>query len=101
MLDPNFVRDNIEAVQTGLASRGLEVKAELQQLATYESQRRRLIPAIEGLRREQNAAGDQVARAKRQGQEISQIHEASKARNQKIKQMEVELEATERQRTII
>src|SRR5436190_143301 len=34
MLDPNFVKDNLEAVQTGLANRGLNVTAELQQLAT-------------------------------------------------------------------
>jgi seryl-tRNA synthetase len=101
MLDPNLVRDNIEAVRTGLANRGLDVTAELQQLATYESQRRRLIPAIEGLRREQNTSGDQVARAKRQGLEVKHVHEESKARNQKIKQMEVELEAVERHRTMI
>jgi seryl-tRNA synthetase len=101
MLDPSFVRDNLEAVRVGLASRGLDAKAELQQLATFESQRRRLIPAIEGLRREQNTSGDQVARAKRQGLEIKHVHEESKQRTQKIKQMEVELEAAERQRTII
>ena len=63
--------------------------------------RRRLIPAIEGLKREQNATGDQVARAKRQGEEVQHLYEASKQRNQKIKQMEVELEAVERQRTLI
>jgi seryl-tRNA synthetase len=101
MLDPNLVRDNIEAVRTGLASRGLDVTAELQQLATFESQRRRLIPAIEGMRREQNTSGDQVARAKRQGLEVKHVYEESKARTQKIKQMEVELEGVERQRTMI
>ena len=101
MLDPIYVRDNIEAVQQGLGNRGLDAKAELQQLATFESQRRRLIPAIEGLKREQNASGDEVARAKRQGQEVQHLYEASKQRNQKIKQMEVELEAAERQRTLI
>jgi seryl-tRNA synthetase len=101
MLDPNFVRDNIEVVRNGLANRGLEVTGELQQLATYESQRRRLIPAIEGLKREQNTAGDQVARAKRQGQDVKHVYEESKVRNQKIKQMEIELEAVERQRLLI
>ena len=30
MLDPIFVRDNLEAVQTGMANRGLTVTAELQ-----------------------------------------------------------------------
>jgi len=101
MLDPIYVRDNIEAVQQGLGNRGLDAKAELQQLATFETQRRRLIPQIEGLKREQNTSGDQVARAKRQGEAVQHLYEASKLRTQKIKQMEVELEAAERQRTMI
>jgi seryl-tRNA synthetase len=101
MLDPNFVRDNLEAVQTGMANRGLDVTTELQQLATAESHRRRLIPQIEGLKREQNTSGDQVARAKRAGQEVAHLYEASKGRTQKIKQLEFELETAERQRTVL
>src|SRR6187401_881405 len=101
MLDPIFVRDNLEAVQAGMENRGLSVTAELQQLATAESHRRRLIPQIEGLKREQNTSGDQVARAKRQGQDVKELHEASKQRSMKIKQLEVELEAAERQRRIL
>ena len=101
MLDPIFVRDNLEAVQTGMANRGLSVTAELQQLATAESHRRRLIPQIESLKREQNTSGDQVARAKRQGEDASHLFEASKQRTQKIKQLEIELDAAERQRTVL
>jgi len=101
MLDPNFVRDNLEAVQAGMANRGLNVTGELQQLATAESHRRRLIPQIEGLKREQNTAGDQVARAKRQGEDVSHLFEASKQRGQKIKQLEFELDSAERQRTVL
>jgi seryl-tRNA synthetase len=101
MLDPAFVRDNLDAVQKGMTNRGLNVTAELQQLATAESHRRRLIPTIEGLKREQNTSGDEVARAKRQGQEVKHLFEASKMRAQKIKQLEVELDAAERQRTIL
>ena len=86
MLDPNFVKDHLDEVQSGMANRGLNVTAELQQLATAESHRRRLIPQIEGLKREQTASGDQVARAKRQGQEVAHLFEASKQRGQKIKQ---------------
>ena len=91
MLDHFYVRDNIEAVQQGLGNRGLDAKAELQQLATFETQRRRLIPQIEGLKREQNTSGDQVARAKRQGEAVQHLYEASKLRSQKIEQLEVEL----------
>jgi seryl-tRNA synthetase len=101
MLDPNYVRDNLEAVRTGMTNRGLNVTTELQQLATAESHRRRLIPQIEGLKREQNSSGDQVARAKRQGQDASHLFEASKQRAAKIKQLEFELESAERQRTVL
>ncbi|MEW6319556.1 MAG: serine--tRNA ligase [Acidobacteriota bacterium] len=99
MLDPAFVRDNLEAVRAGLASRGLDAAGELELLATLESQRRRVIPQLEGLKREQNTAGDEVARAKRQGLDARPIFEANKQRSQKIKQLEIELENVELQRS--
>jgi len=98
MLDPNFVRDHAEAVRAGLASRGLEADRDLEALAVLEARRRRLIPEIEGLKREQNTAGDEVARAKRQGQEAKSIVEANRARTQRIKQLAVELDQVETQR---
>ena len=101
MLDPKFVSENIEAVQRAMANRGLSVTGELQQLATAEAHRKRLIPEIEGLKREQNTSGDQVARAKRQGEDVTHLFEASKQRAQKIKQLEVELDGAERQRTVL
>ena len=67
----------------------------------FEAHRRRLIPQIEGLKREQNTAGDEVARAKRQGKDASHIFEANKQRSQKIKQMEIELDSIERHRAKI
>jgi seryl-tRNA synthetase len=101
MLDPKFVSENIDAVQAAMANRGLSVTAELQQLATAEAHRRRLIPEIEGLNREQNTSGEQVARAKRQGEDVKHLFEASKQRGQKIKQLEADLDAVERQRTML
>jgi seryl-tRNA synthetase len=99
MLDPAFVRDNLETVRAGYASRGLDATTELEQLAGFESHRRRVIPQLEGLKREQNTASDQVAQAKRQKQDVSHIFEANKARSQRIKQLEIELEGIENQRT--
>ncbi len=98
MLDPAFVRDHIEEVRAGLRNRGLQPDAELEQIAAVDSERRRLIPELEGLKREQNAAGDEVARAKRQGQDASALFAASKARGQRIKQLEAELEQIEQRR---
>ena len=83
----------------GLQSRGLQPDAELEQIATLETARRRLIPEIEGLKREQNTAADEVARAKRQGVDASPIFAANKARGQQIKQLETELDAIEQQRS--
>ena len=80
MLDAAYVRDHLEEVRTGLRNRGLEVDADLEQIAALEIRRRRLIPEMEGLKREQNTAGDEVARAKRQGLDASPIFAANKAR---------------------
>jgi seryl-tRNA synthetase len=98
MLDPAYVRDNLETVRAGYANRGVDLTAELEQLAGFEAHRRRLIPQLEGLKREQNTASDEVARAKRQGLDARPIFEANKARSQKIKQLEIELDNVELQR---
>ncbi len=98
MLDAGFVRDHIEDVRTGLRNRGLQPDAELEQIATLETRRRRLIPEMEGLKREQNAAGDEIARAKRQGKDASDIFAANKARALHIRQLEVQVDQVEQQR---
>src|SRR6185369_8225918 len=54
MLDAAFVRDHLDDVRTGLRNRGLQPDAELEQVATLEARRRRLIPELEGLKRDQN-----------------------------------------------
>jgi seryl-tRNA synthetase len=101
MLDAAFVRDHMDDVRTGLRNRGLNPDAELEQLATLEARRRRLIPEVEGLKREQNAAGDEVARAKRQGKDASDIFAANKARALRIRQLETELDQVEQQRSAL
>ena len=101
MLDPAYVRDHLDEVRAGLGHRGVRADAELEQLATLEARRRRLIPELEGLKREQNAAGDEVARAKRQGQDASHIFAANKARAQQIRQIEIQVDQVEHQRAAL
>ena len=101
MLDPAYVRDHMDEVRAGFKNRGLEADAELEQLATLESRRRRIIPELEGLKREQNTAGDEIARAKRQGKDAAPVFAANKARAQQIRQLEVQLEQVEQQRAIM
>ncbi len=98
MLDPAFIRDEVDTVRQRLSARGVDLSAELEQLATLEAQRRQKIPILENLKREQNAAADEVARAKRQGLDATPIVEANKQRAQTIKQLETELSSVEQQR---
>ncbi len=98
MIDPVLLRDNLEVVRAGLARRGLDLKTELEELAGLEARRRRILPEIEGLKREQNSAGDEVARAKRQGLDVTKIQQVSRERAAQIKQLGVELDAVEQRR---
>ena len=98
MLDASFIRDHIEEVRTGLRNRGLDVDKVLEEIATLETARRRLIPEIEGLKRQQNTSGDEVARARRMGKDTADIQEANRAGKQQIKQLTVQLESVEHQR---
>jgi len=98
MLDPAYVRDRTDDVRSGLQNRGLDPDTILGPFAALDARRRELIPKVEGLKREQNAAGEVVARAKKAGQDPSAIFAANKARGQQIKQLETELDAVELQR---
>jgi seryl-tRNA synthetase len=101
MIDPAYVRDRMDDVRTGLTNRGVRAESELEQLSTLENRRRRLIPELEGLKREQNAAGDEIARAKRQGHDATALFTANKARAQQIRQLEIQLDQVEQQRSIL
>jgi len=98
MLDPAYVREHIDLVRKGLQNRGLDPDKALEDIATLESARRRIIPELEGLKRLQNTSGDEVARAKRQGLDASHVFEANRARSAQIKQLGVQLDSVEHQR---
>jgi len=98
MLDPAFVRDCADLVRTGLQNRGLQPDALLSDLSSLEDKRRSLILEVETLKREQNAANDEVGRLKRQGQDATPLFDANRQRAQRIKQLDAELEALEGER---
>jgi seryl-tRNA synthetase len=100
MLDPIFIRDHIEEVRAGLRNRGLDADKALTDIATFEALRRRLIGEYEGLKRQQNTSGDEIAKAKRQGKDAGPALEASKMRAQQIKALGVQLDSIEHQRDV-
>ncbi len=101
MLDPALVRDNLDAVRRSLAARGARMDSELDALAALDAERRTLIPKVEELKRQQNASGEEVARAKKAGRDASHLFAASKARGAEIKALEAGLDALETRRRAI
>jgi seryl-tRNA synthetase len=99
MLDPAYIRDHIEEVRAGLRNRGLDADKALEEISTLETARRRIIPELEGLKRQQNAAGDEIARAKRMLKDTTPLQEAGKHRNAQIKQLEQQKDSIEYRRT--
>src|ERR1700704_6198891 len=98
MLDPSYIRDHVEEVRNGLRNSGLDSDKALEEIATLETARRRLIPELEALKRQQNTSGDEIARAKRQGKDTAPVQEANRARAQQIKQLGLQLDSIEHQR---
>ena len=92
MLDPAYVREHLDEVRTGFRNRGLDAESILGPFAELDANRRAQILEVENLKREQNAAGEEVARAKNQGLDPSAVFAANKARGQQIKQLEAALD---------
>jgi seryl-tRNA synthetase len=98
MIDPQWLRDRLADVEARLRARGLDPAKELGELTALDAERRRLIPEVETLKRDQNAAGEAAARARRAGEDASPIFAENKARAAKIRDLEAELGEVERRR---
>jgi seryl-tRNA synthetase len=99
MLDPAYIRDHVEEVRTGLRNRGIDADKALEEITTLETARRRMIPELEALKRAQNTSGDEIARARRLGQDTAAVQDANRTRAQQIKQLGIQLDSIEYQRT--
>jgi len=98
MLDPAFLREHLDDVSARLGTRGTDVSSELSRFMDLEGERRRLLPAVETLKRDQNASGDEVARAKKEGRDPSAIFAENKLRSGRIRELEAELSGIEEAR---
>src|SRR5262245_9957452 len=98
MLDAAHVRDHIDDVRQALRTRGLDADRALDVFATLDADRRRILPELEGLKRQQNAAGEEIARAKKQGQDTTAIQDVNRERSGHIKQLGAALDEVEQQR---
>ena len=101
MLDPGYVKDHLAEVDRRLRTRGAAAAEGLADLHALDGDRRRLIQIVEALKREQNTAGEAVARAKREGGDATAILAANKQRSAEIKEQEAALNAIEARREAV
>ena len=78
----------LDLVDARLRTRGLDPTKELAELATLECERRRLIPMVETLKRDQNTAGEAIARAKRTGRIRAESSPRTRPAPSKIRALE-------------
>ena len=98
MFDAALIRDQLPFVEARLRARGMDPSKELAELSELDAERRRLIPVVETLKRESNAAAESVARAKREGRDASDIFAANRERAQEIRTHEAALAEIEGKR---
>jgi seryl-tRNA synthetase len=101
MLDPALFRDHADEVLARLNQRGQDLTKVFTTVSHHEEERRALILQVEALRREQNAAGADVARAKREGLDPSAAFAHNKARAGQIRELEAKLAAVDGHRDAI
>jgi seryl-tRNA synthetase len=93
VLDPKFVRENLETVQAALRNRGLAV--DLQDFLEADGARRRLLGEVEQLKHRRNTLSEEVGRRKRQGQDAAQIIAETKELGDRIKTLDEEVRSLE------
>ncbi|WP_372791905.1 serine--tRNA ligase [Paraconexibacter sp.] len=93
MLDLKLLRTETETVRAALGRRG---DADgLDAVLALDERRRALIPQVEGLKAEQNAAGQAIAKAKQAGEDATEALAAMNDVKARAKQLQEELSAVE------
>ena len=99
MLDTAQIRDAFDETRSRLQTRGPGADGVLDRLQQLDAQRRELLPRVENLKAERNRMGEQVAQAKRAGQDASELLAASRQRADEIKALDAQLATLEEERT--
>ncbi len=99
MLDLRLIRRDPDAVRAALTRRGEDVAAGVDRVLALDARRREVLPELEGLRAEQNEAGQAIARAKREGEDaegplarMREVAARAKVLGEELAQVEGELE---------
>ncbi|MGA2003665.1 MAG: serine--tRNA ligase [Terriglobales bacterium] len=88
MLDLNFVRDNLAVVEEKLRQRGMNPTEVLKDFQAIDAERRHAITRMETLKAKRNQASEEIARAKKSGQDASAQIQATKEMREQITDLE-------------
>jgi seryl-tRNA synthetase len=88
MLDLNFVRENLPAVEEKLRQRGLDPATVLKDFRELDTRRRQAITEAETSKAERNKASEEIARKKKAGEDASQAMAQSKELRERIAVLE-------------
>jgi seryl-tRNA synthetase len=98
MLDPGYVRAQRDEVLRRLQTRGGDFAADLEAFEAVDARRREGLQRLEALKRDQNAASEEVARARKEGRDTAALVQANKQRAAEIKAIEGEQAGVETER---
>src|SRR5208282_1539005 len=88
MLDLNFVRDNLPLVEEKLRQRGMDPAAVLKDFSEVDTRRRHAISAAETMKAQRNKASEEIAKAKKGGQDASAAMAQTKELREQIQELE-------------
>src|SRR6202041_849845 len=88
MLDLNFVRDNLPVVEEKLRQRGMDPAAVLKDFGEVDTRRRHAISAAETMKAQRNKASEEIAKAKKAGQDASAAMAQTKELREQIQTLE-------------
>ncbi len=97
MLDPRLIREQPDLVRAALARRGSGVEAGVDLVLELDAQRRSLLPELEALRAQKNAASDAIAAAKRAGNDVAEEVAKLRGAGAREKQLAIDLGVVEEQ----
>src|SRR3989339_372040 len=93
MLDPKFIRLNIELVRQAIANKG--EKADLDKFIEADERRREIITKVETLKAERNAVTGEIAKLKKTGGDASGMIEKMRAVGEDIATLDKDLQLVE------
>jgi seryl-tRNA synthetase len=93
MLDQKLVRQNIQAVEAGLAKRGM--RPDMAAFNAADDKRKTILQELETLRHQRNVVSDQIAALKKKGEDADTIVTEMRTVSGRIKELEKEIQVQE------